>query len=300
MGDKDKPVQPNPAVEETTPKTPTEVTPAITEPTPEETIRENVSNAVKEKNAIENPIVEALKQEPVVPGGTPDVPTPEKGSSKTEAKPDEALLGLIEGSTGRKFENVEAAQKFIKSLNSFVGDQEIAEARKSAKLYDSLVNKVAEEKGQSIDEVKKLFADTLLSDTPKPKPEQVAPQKPVQPEIPGEYKELESKVNSLEDKAQKAELKTKYPFAAEVEEEVAIIAQKKGISYVEAFEGSPLKPLLEAKVKEESEKSPVVAPSNRSNFDVNKVQDSAKRVMTRGKESDKLDLMRNFNDALGL
>lgn len=285
MGEQDKPVQTDPSVPQTS---------------PEDSVRENVANAIKDQQTVENPIAQALNQTGTDQGGTKaDVPSP-SDSSKTTTNPDEALLSFIEGSTGRKFNTVDDAQKFIKNLNSFVGDQEIAKAREGAKLYDALVKKVAEDKGQSVDEVKKFFTDVLLSGGTQPKP-QAQPTAPVaQPQAPRELRDLENKVQTLEDKAQRAELKAKYPFATEVEDEVAIIAQQKGISYVEAFEGSPLKPLLEGKVKEESGKSPVVAPSNRSNFDVNKVQDAAKRVITRGRESDKLDLMRQFKDALGL
>ena len=281
MSEQDKPVQTDPSVPQTS---------------PEDTVRENVANVIKDQGSIENPIAAALKQTGTDQGGKKADVSSGNSSSQTNANPDGALLKFMEDSTGRKFDNVGEAQKFVKNLNSFVGDQEIAKAREGAKLYDALVNKFASEKGQSVDEVKKLFADTLLNNTQQSKPVV----KETVPVVPQELKELETKVDMLTDKAQKAELKAKYPFAKEVEDEIAIIAKQRGVSYVEAFEASPFKALLEAKVKEESAKSPVVAPSNRSNFDVNKVQDAAKRVTTRGKESDKLDLVREFKDSLGL
>lgn len=291
MEEKDKPVQTDPSVPQTS---------------PEETVRETVANVVKEQKAIENPIAQALSQSGTEQGGNQtDVPSAQD-SSKATTDPNEAVLRLIEGSTGRKFDKIEDAQKFIKNLNSFVGDQEIAKARESAKLYDALVSKFAEEKGQPVDDVKRFFADFLSesqqkNQTQQPKPQQSQTQSTTATsQVPQELEEIRNTVSELQDKTQRAELKAKYPLAAEVENDVMVIAKAKGIHPIEVFENSPLKALLEAKAEAESGKSPVVAPSNRSNFDAKKVQDAAQRVVTRGKESDKLDLIHEFKDALGL
>ncbi|MEK7111855.1 MAG: hypothetical protein AAB875_00860, partial [Patescibacteria group bacterium] len=120
MSEQDKPVQTDPSVPQTS---------------PEDTVRENVANVIKDQGSIENPIAAALKQTGTDQGGKKADVSSDNSSSQTNANPDGALLKFMEDSTGRKFDNVGEAQKFVKNLNSFVGDQEIAKAREGAKLY---------------------------------------------------------------------------------------------------------------------------------------------------------------------
>src|SRR3990167_11352312 len=63
-------------------------------------------------------------------GGNADVST--QGGSSIDNNTNVVDLKKIEASAGRKFDSFEDVDKYIKNLNSLVGDQEVANARKAA------------------------------------------------------------------------------------------------------------------------------------------------------------------------
>jgi hypothetical protein len=75
---------------------------------------------------------------------------------------------------------------------------------------------------------------------------------------------------------------------------IALEADSKGVSYVEALKANTaLKTAIDAKVKVESEKSPIVAPSNRNNIDYRKVQELGQKVIAgKASEDDKIALVK--------
>ena len=205
----------------------------------------------------------------VTPGGTADVATQE-GTSIVESNADSAALKLIEASTGRKFDNVEDAKKYLENLNKLVGDQSVAKARDAEKVLTGLTQKF----GKNSAELEKFIADALTEkpvDAPKEAPK-------VQPKAVTDDA-VTKRIEHLEHANQLLALEKKYPNAASVADEVAIIAKFKGVDYIKAFEDSPLKSLVELKAKEEHTKNPIVAPSTRTNIDYRKAQELGQKVL---------------------
>jgi hypothetical protein len=259
--------------------------PVSTDPAPaqsEEAIRARLTDVVQTQKALDNPVASTEPNPaPVqqVVGGPESNVSNQKDSSQTPvANPNAEALKLVEASTGRKFDDIDAAKKYLSNLNSLVGDQSVADAREKSKLFDLFVGKWAESSGETVDKAKQFWADQLIAKPvtqPSPRTETK-----VDTQTPREMEELKAQVNKLDAARQQSDLLAKYPFAAEVKDEVAIIAKEKGISQLEAFEQSPLKALSETKSKEDSQKSPVVTPSNKINFDQKKVQELGARVLS--------------------
>lgn len=278
MANEDKPNQTNPADDQT----PTEVT-----PTKEQVIAERVADAMSVKTA-QTPA-------PDNGGSGSDVTGHKDSSSEQVTDPKSEVLKLIEASTGRKFASADEASKYLVNLNSLVGDQAVAKAREEAKLFEGLLGKLSAQTGKPLEETRKLVADTLIEAvTTKPEAKPV-----VEPKSP-EVDKLRSDVEKLTGEMQASQLLGKYPFAAEVKDEIAILAKQKGISQIEAFEQSPFKALLEAKAKEESGKSPVVTPNNRIGVDQKRVTERAAKVLAGGGEDDKVELVKQFGKVVGL
>lgn len=80
--------------------------------------------------------------------------TTDSDSSSANVK-GQAELALIERSTGRKFQTLEDAEKYLQNLNRMVGDGRIAEQRKKAELADAVVSQYANERGLSHEEAQK-------------------------------------------------------------------------------------------------------------------------------------------------
>ena len=280
-----KPNQTDPSVGEASPVD------SEQEMTLDDLIKERVAEAVQQYKPKETQ--DPAKAAPEKGGTGSDVSTQKDSSSATD--PNKEVLTLVEGVLGRKFDSVDDVKKTLSNLNSLVGDQTVAKARESAKLYDSFVNKWAESEGKTVEEANKFWADTLTAPAVKP----VATKKTDRPEPPVEdtrFEKNNAEIDDLKARLDRSDLLAKYPYAVEVQEEIAIVAKQKGISQLEAFEKSPFKPLVEAKAKEESRKSPVVTSSNRIGFDQKKVQDLGAKVLKTGNEDDKIALVK----ALGL
>ena len=225
-------------------------------------------------------------------GGSSSDANTQEDSSKTQTNPDADVLKFAESSTGRKFTSVEDFQKYLKNLNSLVGDQEVAKARENSKKFNELVEKLAAQNGQTaenVDKMVELLAQTKSTET----------QKPEQPKD-DKYGKLSSDLEKLQAQLNRNELLSKHPYAKDVQDEVSIIARQKGITDLEAFEASPFKTLLETKAKEESAKSPVVTSSNRIGVDRNKIADKASKVLKSDSDEDKLDLVKAMGAAVGL
>lgn len=241
-----------------------------TTPSETETIRERiVEGVVQQKDGdIMNNI---MNPQPVAqtPGGTSDVDS-QRSSSSDSINVDIAALKLIETSTGRKFDNVDDAKKYLDGLNRLVGDQSVAKARDAEKILTNISQKF----GKNGAELEQYLANLLItnSNTDTSNPSVKAP---VTPDNSGTADNaLLKRLDELEHSSQLSALEKKYPNASEVASEVAIIAKTKGISYVEAFEQSPLKNLVEIKAKEELGKNPIVTPSNKiNNIDLNRAQE---------------------------
>lgn len=235
-------------------------------------------------------------------GGSADVTT--QGDSSTGVGTNDAVLKFIENSTGRKFESVEEFNKHYSNLSGLVGDASLAKARKAAETLNSWEQKF----GKSAPELEQVLASisAAMQTSQVVKPEQSEP-KPVV-EKPQSVKpsasndpELVKRLELLEHDNQMRALEKKYPNATNVAEDVAIIAKSKGISYVEAFEQSPLKELVELKAKEESERSPVVTPSNRTKVDFKNLEDLGLKLASgKATEADQLRFTKELLKVKGI
>lgn len=257
----------------------------------EQLIAERVAVAMQVKNPESAAAQDANKVSSQSDGGSSSEVKSEKVSSS--ANPDDGLLKLLADTTGRTFTSREDAQKYLANLNSLVGDQAIAKNREAARAYESLTAKFAEQSGKSIEDIKQALADAIISGAQKPEPK-------VEPKDNKEIDRVSSEVEKLREQIQRNELVAKYPGAAEVQDDVAILARQKGVSQLEAFEASPFKSYIEAKAREESAKSPVVTSSSKIGIDASKVKEKVARVLSRGNEEDKVELVKQFGERLGL
>jgi hypothetical protein len=249
-------------------------------PTLEEEIRARILASVNEQKDSVNPLIEDTATE----GGQSDVTThAESNSDKAQS----SVLSMIEASTGRKFASEDEAKKYLTNLNSLVGDQAVAKARDAAKRYEELVA-LATQQGKTEEDLKRTLADASIETA-------IAAPTKSKSKASAVDDELDERVAKLEDANQRLSLVNKYPYASDVQEEVAIIAKAKGVSYVEAFEKSQYKDLLANKAEQDSKKSPVVTPSNRTSFDTKKMQELSKKLMSfRGNDNDKQKLVEEY------
>ena len=167
-------------------------------------------------------------------------------------------------------------------MNSLVGDQSVARAREAEKLLTDLTSKLGLKDGSDL---KKFVADLALNQVMDKTVKEVK-------EKPDDS--IVKDIEQLKHQNRTFELKEFKPEALEFLDIIALDAKSKGISYVEALKSnSALLSAIEAKVKVESEKSPIVAPSNRTNIDYRKVQELGQKVLSgRASEDDKIALVK--------
>lgn len=226
-------------------------------------------------------------------GGNTDVST--QGGSSNDNNTNVIDLKKIEASAGRKFDSVDDFVKHYENLKSRNGDQEIDQVRKNAQKLEIL------EKQLGTTELNKLLlglsqpsVQAMPAVVEPPKPQPVVETKP-QPIVVSSDDETTRRLEKLEHESQLRALEKAYPNATSVAEEISLIAKSKGISYVEAFENSPLRQLVELKAKDESERSPVVTPSNRTNVNYKTLEQLGLKVMTgKAKESEQIAFAKEF------
>ncbi len=234
-------------------------------------------------------------------GGDADVST--QGDSSIDDATNVVDLKKIEASAGRKFDNVDDFIKHYDNLKSRNGDQEIDKVRKDAERLLLL------EKQLGVTELNKLLLGISPQTSQETKPEPSKPEpvvetksqpvvetKPQPVEIKSSNNEVDQRLEKLEYDNQSRTLEKVHPNAIIVVDLIALKAKAEGISFVEAFEGSSeLKHLVELKTKEESERSPVVTPSNRTNVDYKNLEQLGLKVMTgKAKESDQISFAKEF------
>lgn len=180
----------------------------------------------------------------------------------------------IEEILGRRFPSKEEALKTLKNLNSLVGDQTIAEARKKAEAYNNLVKATAEQLGSTEE-----YADLYLQGkVPSVDNESSV----VAPKGTDEIADFvaRTKVSELELELQKERLLKKYPEAENVLGELVDLAKSRKASLLETYEKSSLKNLakvLAAPAKDDS----VVEPNSR----IAPATDESDKLLARYKET---------------
>lgn len=82
------------------------------------------------------------------------VKAPSDSDGESADAKEQADLAVIERATGRKFKSHEDAEKYLKNLNSLVGDNTISAQRKEAEFAKSIVSQYANENGLTYAEAK--------------------------------------------------------------------------------------------------------------------------------------------------
>lgn len=232
--------------------------------------------------------------------GKTDVSTQEDTSNSGESNA--AVLKKIEAFSGRKFDSIDDFEKHYKNLSSRNGDQTVDKLRTDAEKLAILEKQLGQTK------LAELMLGTQVNQS-APEKETIVEQpktQPVtetksQPTSPVPHSEIAKRLEVLEHESQMQTLEKKYPNATNVATEISLIAKSKGISYVEAFENSPLKELVELKTKEESKRSPVVTPSNRTTVDHKRLEDLGTKVLTgRASEKDQINFAKEFFKTRGV
>ena len=225
-------------------------------------------------------------------GGSKDVST--QGGSSIDNTTNVVDLKKIEASAGRKFDNVDDFIKHYENLKSRNGDQAIDQVRKNAEKLTILERQLGSTELNKL--LLGLSPQTAPVQTPEqPKPQPVVETKPQPTEVKSSDDELTRRLEKLEHENQLRTLEKEYPNATSVADLVALEAKAKGISYVEAFKNSPLKQLVELKVKDESERSPVVTPSNRTNVDYKTLEQLALKLESgKAKGNDQIAFAKEF------
>jgi NADH dehydrogenase/NADH:ubiquinone oxidoreductase subunit G len=184
-----------------------------------------------------------------------DVESQTGNNQSASTSADSLTKAEIEEILGRRFDNKTEAIKTLKGLNSLVGDQSVAEARKKADTYNALVKSVSQQLS-STEEYADLYlqgkvpnADTgtLISESTDHT----------------EYKDpvARAQVLQLQEELQKERLLKKYPEAENVLSEVTDLARVRKISLLDAYEKSSLKNLSSVTKTEGS--SSTVIPTGR-------------------------------------
>lgn len=284
MDETNKPEVTNPSSEEGVNQ---EIVAQESDKTPEEQaferVAEGISNEKKEFGTLKN-LVNPESSE----GGSKDVDSHSESSKSDDA--DAALLTLVSTTTGRNFTSVEEAKKHLSNLNSLVGDQTVAKSRKLADQYQKLVSGWATKNGVTAEAAEKFLADQFVTVAAQ---ESQQTQKPV-----ANNNETDDRTRKLEETVERLQLVGKYPEADQYVEEVSMIAKAKKISWLQAYEQSPIKELAAIKAREDSTKNPIVTPSNRKGFDTKKVEALGKKLLShRGNADDAVSLV---TELLGL
>src|SRR3990167_3030180 len=261
--------------------------PAVVEETStEQVVQQRMSEARQEIQEISNLVPKNQT------GGNTDVST--QGGPSSDNNTNVIDLKKIEASAGRKFDNVEDFIKHYENLKSRNGDQEIDQVRKSADKFSLLEKQL----GQV--ELNKILLGIVPTipqvATPEPLKPTPVENKPQPTEVKSSDDETTRRLEKLENDNQLRTLEKVHPNAMIVADLIALKAKAEGVSFVEAFESSSeLKHLVELKTKEESERSPVVTPSNRTNVDYKNLEQLGLKVLTgRAKESDQIAFAKEY------
>ncbi len=274
MGDTDKPVSVTDTPSTDAPAAPA-TEPQVDPKSPEE-VRKRIIEAKEQDKAADAPILDEV--------GSTNAANPEAKPQEKDAT--ESALALVKAATGRDFNSVVDAEKFLSNLHKLVGDQEVSDGRKAKEL----IVEWGKKQGKTYDEARQIMADQLIDSVspdaqqpapvvePKVEPEKVETKEP-EKETPGKVDPRDTRLKKLEDDNNKRELLLAYPESDEVIEQVQQIAEAMGLSWKVAYEQTPFKAILAERKKVEAKNSPEVTPSNRTPQNRQKVQDIGRRIL---------------------
>ena len=202
--------------------------------------------------------------------GAVNVAVPEGDNKVNESSA--ALLNIANEMTGRNFSDVNQVKEYFKTYNSRIGDQQIAQATKKAEQYDNVLSEWARNNGKSTE-----YADAFFQDYFSKKPEGYAEtvNGTDDPILKRELNTLREGYSKLESEVQKNSLLSKYPEASKYMDEILAIAKSRNQSYLEAFENSSLKRILDvdrATAEAEKKGDGLMEPGNRRGIEPQKLE----------------------------
>ncbi len=182
--------------------------------------------------------------------GNEDV-KPESTDASTDSQPEaNAFEQGVKQVFGEEMD-AEAAIKKLQNLNSLVGDQTVAAARKKADTYDNLIERASTEQGVSKEEVQARIEEALTAQAGQTAPAATVQAQPTAPANTGDAL-LRKQVADLTRSNQTSQLLTKYPEAQQILETVQGDWDASGPDMTQIFEAK-YKPLLDAGTKNADE-----------------------------------------------
>lgn len=195
--------------------------------------------------------------------------------------------------SGGKYETPEQALEKVRNLNSFVGDQEIAKARKDADAWRKVAMHLTPEARQNGFDDPAQFVEYLIANqTNQVDPKEWAQQQKVSMEKSQEderYTKLEAQINEANEKLAYRDFKEKFgEEAGQYYKGVKAWATAEGMKDVyEAYQKSPFKELVEA---DRTKKATSVVETNRNaNSNINDYEKDLEQAQKSGNWSQFLD-----------
>lgn len=185
--------------------------------------------------------------------------TPAQGETKVEGQPQVSLLEQIAKETGRTFKDEKDFVGFVKEFNSKIGDQAIAETRKKAESYDSVLKLLSKEYNQPENIVDAYLREQTKN--PVSVPQSQTPTS-TDPFLKSRLDNLESEIKNTRLEAEKNLLTSKYPEASPYLNDIVALALARGESPLRTFETSAYKELVDSKKTQPAGQS-IVQPTSR-------------------------------------
>ena len=146
--------------------------------------------------------------------------------------------------TGREYKSRDEALRHVKELNSFVGDEKIANERKLASEYNAMVEAYAQAEGLSKEEARKELAA------------QVVKERPASEKKDTELERTKSKLSSIEARLERDDFLKANPEAENLIDVIANGAKGAGLSLSEYYKESKLSEI--ARATKDINKNPTV------------------------------------------
>lgn len=229
--------------------------------------------------------------------------TPVEGQEKVDSSvgspnPLSEFLGKLGEASGATYETPEQALEKVRNLNSFVGDQEIAKARKDADAWRKVAMHLTPEARQNgFDDPSQYVEYLIANQTNQVDPKEWAQQQKSvmeKSQLDERYTKLESQITEANDKLAYQDFEKKFgEEAGKYYKGVKAWATAEGIKDVhEAYQKSPFKELVEA---DRTKKATSVVETNRgANSNVNDYEKDLELAQKSGNWSGFLDKHKGF------
>ena len=210
--------------------------------------------------------------------------TQEVGAENVEGATEQVLdLNSLAEITGRKYKSSDEAINHLKQLNSYVGDQEVAESKKLAKEYNNLLKTVADTEGVSPSKAKEVLMGKLgKSET-------------VETADDDQLKGIFNEVSSLKHELAKERFLKSNPEAEEKYNVIEAGAKGTGQTLQEFYEASGLKEVFTTSAQaRQATNNTLNAKARVSKSSTARLNEAAKTVYSNPTEENKTNLIAEF------